>query len=102
MTAHLELPDKPYDHCGLAGSLATPGTNVSSVVIEMGKALQHRGQNGGGLAVKDFGKVMKVYKEARAFTEVFHSTDVIEEHALRGEIAVAHLRYPTEGKFIRN
>ena len=84
--------EKPYDHCGLAGSLAATGTNVSSIVIEMGKALQHRGQNGGGLAVKDFGKVMKVYKEARAFNEVFHSTDVIEQHALRGEIAVAHLR----------
>ncbi len=94
--------DRPQDHCGLAGSLAAPDTNVSNVVVEMGKALQHRGQNGGGLAVKALGKTMKVYKEARAFTEVFHSTDVIEDHSLRGEIAVAHLRYPTEGKFRRN
>ena len=102
VTDYTVLPDKPYDHCGLAGSLAGPETNVSNVVVEMGKALQHRGQNGGGLAVKPLGKTMKVYKEARAFNEVFHSTDVIEDNSLRGEIAVAHLRYPTEGKFRRN
>ncbi len=97
-----EFPDKPYDHCGLAGSYAAPGTDVSGVTIEMGKALQHRGQSGGGLAVKSRGKVMKVHKEARAFNEIFHSTEVIDEHSLRGEIATAHLRYPTAGKQRRN
>lgn len=97
-----ELPDKPYDHCGIAGSIAPKDINASNVTIEMGKSLQHRGQNGGGLAVKPLGKIMKVYKEARAFTEVFHSTEVVDENSLRGEIAVAHLRYPTEGKFRRN
>ncbi|KKS02590.1 MAG: hypothetical protein UU53_C0001G0135 [Candidatus Curtissbacteria bacterium GW2011_GWC2_41_21] len=63
----------------------------------MGKALQHRGQNGGGVAVKPQGKILKVYKKARAFNEIFSSVDVIEDHSLRGEIAIAHLRYPTEG-----
>ena len=95
-------PDRPYDHCGLAGSYAGPGTDVSGVAIEMGKALQHRGQNGAGLAVKARGKMLKVHKEARAFNEVFHTTEILEEHNLRGEIAVAHLRYPTEGKKRRN
>lgn len=106
---YLDLPksfnlddERPHDHCGIAGSLAPKDINASSVTIEMGKSLQHRGQNGGGLAVKPLGRVMKVYKEARAFTEVFHSTDVVDQHSLRGEIAVAHLRYPTEGKFRRN
>lgn len=94
--------DRPHDHCGLAGCFAPAGINASNITVEMGKALQHRGQNGGGLAVKALGKTMKVYKEARAFTEVFHSTEVIDQHTLRGEIAVAHLRYPTEGKFRRN
>ena len=97
-----DLPDKPHDHCGLAGSFAAPPNNVSNVVVEMGKALQHRGQNGGGLAVKGRGKGMKVYKQAKAFNEIFHSTEVIEENFLRGEIAIAHLRYPTEGKQRRN
>jgi len=32
----------------------------------MGKALQHRGQNGGGVAVKGKGKLLKVYKKAKA------------------------------------
>lgn len=94
--------EKPHDHCGIAGCLAPKDINASNVTIEMGKSLQHRGQNGGGLAVKPLGKVMRIYKEARAFTEVFHSTEVIDENSLRGEIAVAHLRYPTEGKFRRN
>ncbi|MBI3282525.1 class II glutamine amidotransferase [Candidatus Curtissbacteria bacterium] len=96
------LPDKPYDHCGIAGCFAPKDINASNVTVEMGKSLQHRGQNGGGLAVKPLGRVMKVYKEAKAFTEVFHSTEVIDDNSLRGEIAVAHLRYPTEGKFRRN
>ena len=102
MTDFIDLPDKPYDHCGIAGCLAPKDINASNVTIELGKSLQHRGQNGGGLAVKPLGRVMKVYKEARAFTEVFHSTEVVDNHSLRGEIAVAHLRYPTEGKFRRN
>lgn len=94
--------DRPHDHCGIAGCFAPPKISASSVAIEMGKALQHRGQNGGGVAVKALGKTMKIYKQARAFTEIFHSTEVIEEYSLRGEIAIAHLRYPTEGKNRRN
>ncbi len=88
---------KPHEYCGLAGSYASNNTNAANVVIEMGKALQHRGQNGGGVAVKGAGKLIKVHKRNLAFNEVFRSVDVIEEHSLRGEIAIAHLRYPTEG-----
>ncbi|MBI4037617.1 class II glutamine amidotransferase [Candidatus Curtissbacteria bacterium] len=91
------LPEKPHEYCGLAGSFAAPGLNVTNVVVEMGKALQHRGQNGGGVAVKPIGKMLKIYKRALAFNEIFRSVDVVDEHALRGEIAIAHLRYPTEG-----
>lgn len=85
------------EYCGLAGSFASPGTNVTNVVIEMGKALQHRGQNGGGVAVKARGKMMKVYKKNQAFNEIFRSVDLIDEQSLRAEVAIAHLRYPTEG-----
>ena len=97
MAANIELPDKPYDYCGLAGSLGPRGSNVTNIAIEMGKALQHRGQNGGGVAVKPSGRMLKVYKKARAFNEIFRSVNVVEENSLRGEIAIAHLRYPTEG-----
>ena len=89
--------EKPHDHCGLAGCFATKNINASNIVIEMGKALQHRGQNGGGVAVKAKGKLVKVYKKSRAFNEVFRSIDVVEKNSLRGQIAIAHLRYPTEG-----
>lgn len=89
--------EKPHDHCGLAGSVTKNGVNASNIVIEMGKALQHRGQNGGGVAVKAKGKLLKIFKQARAFNEIFRSLEVVEEHSLRGEIAIAHLRYPTEG-----
>lgn len=90
--------DTPHEYCGLAGSYSTGGENVTNVVIEMGKALQHRGQNGGGVAVKTEGRLLKIYKKAQAFNEIFRSVDVIEEQSLRGEIAIAHLRYPTEGR----
>ncbi len=89
--------DIPHDHCGLAGVQTNSQKDVSGVTIEMGKALQHRGQNGGGIAVKARGKLIKVYKEAKAFNEIFRSTDLLDEHSLRGEVAISHLRYPTEG-----
>ncbi|MEX2028353.1 MAG: class II glutamine amidotransferase [Candidatus Curtissbacteria bacterium] len=78
------------------------GVNSSGVVIEMGKALQHRGQNGGGVATKAHGKTLKVYKKAKAFNEIFNSTEVVESHSLRGEVSIAHLRYPTEGNLRRD
>lgn len=93
----LEFDEKPQDHCGLAGSFVTKNINATNIVIEMGKALQHRGQNGGGIAVKAKGKLIKVYKKSQAFNEIFRSIDVVEENSLRGQIAIAHLRYPTEG-----
>lgn len=96
-TQNFDFDQKPHDHCGLAGAVAKDGVNASNVVIEMGKALQHRGQNGGGVAVKGEGKLLKVYKKAKPFNEVFRSINVVEENSLRGEIAIAHLRYPTEG-----
>lgn len=93
----LDLGDKPHDHCGLAGVYTQKNQDVSGVTIEMGKALQHRGQNGGGIAVKSRGKLIKVYKQAKAFNEIFRSVDLLDEQSLRGEIAISHLRYPTEG-----
>jgi len=96
-TTSLKSDEKPHDHCGLAGSFVTKNINATNIVIEMGKALQHRGQNGGGIAVKAKGKLIKVYKKSRAFNEIFRSIDVVEKNSLRGQIAIAHLRYPTEG-----
>lgn len=98
----LARDDRPHDHCGVAGCFAPAGVSASAVAIEMGKALQHRGQNGGGLAVKPRGQILKVYKEARAFNEIFFSTEIVDEYSLRGEIAIAHLRYPTEGALRRD
>lgn len=104
MQPNLDFPDKPYDHCGLAGAVVQKGKglNATNIVVEMGKALQHRGQNGGGVAVKGRGKLLKVFKKAKPFNEVFKSVDVVEENSLRGEIAIAHLRYPTEGDSRQN
>lgn len=102
MPTNFELDDKPYDHCGLAGAVVSKGINASNIVVEMGKALQHRGQNGGGIGVKAQGKLLKIYKKTQAFNEIFRSIDVIEENSLRGEIALAHLRYPTEGSSREN
>jgi len=98
----IDNDEKPHDHCGLAGSFTDTSDDVSAVVIEMGKALQHRGQNGGGIAVKPKGKLIKVYKEAKAFNDIFKSVDLLDIQSLRGEIAISHLRYPTEGDSRQN
>ena len=45
---------------------------------------------------------MKIFKKAQALNEIFRSVDVIEDNSLRGEIAIAHLRYPTEGSSREN
>lgn len=97
-----DLSYKPHDHCGLAGAYANRKLNVTNIVVEMGKALQHRGQNGGGIAVKGRGKVLKVFKKSRAFNEIFSSTNIVEKNFLKGEVAIAHLRYPTEGAMRRD
>jgi len=97
-----ESIEKPHDYCGIAGVISPPGQVASNIVVEMGKALQHRGQNGAGLAVKARGKLLKVFKKARAFNEVFTSTEVIDDNFLKGEVAIAHLRYPTEGSHRRD
>lgn len=102
MVDYLDFYEKPHDHCGIAGAIAPPGQIASNIVVEMGKAVQHRGQNGAGLAVKARGKLLKVHKKARAFNEVFTSPEVIDDNFLRGEVAIAHLRYPTEGSFRRD
>jgi len=94
--------EKPHDYCGLTGVYSTSADDVTGVAIEMGKALQHRGQNGGGIAVKSKGKLIKVYKRSRAFNDIFKSVDLLDEQSLRGEIAIAHLRYPTEGASRQN
>ncbi len=99
---NFDSDDKPHDHCGLAGAVVQKGVNSTNIVIEMGKALQHRGQNGGGVAVKAKGKLLKIYKKAKPFNEIFNSISVVEDRALRGEIAIAHLRYPTEGSSRQN
>jgi len=100
--AESNVRGKIREYCGLAGSFASRGTNVTNIAVEMGKALQHRGQNGGGVAVKGLGKTLKVFKKAQSFGEIFRSVDVIEDNSLRGEIAIAHLRYPTEGSSREN
>ena len=102
MEAESNVRGKIREYCGLAGSFASRGTNVTNIAVEMGKALQHRGQNGGGVAVKGLGKTLKVFKKAQSFGEIFRSVDVIEDNSLRGEIAIAHLRYPTEGSSREN
>lgn len=102
MMIGLSSDEKPHDHCGLAGAYAESGINVTNIVVEMGKSLQHRGQNGGGLGVKGKGKTLRVYKKAKAFNEIFKSTEIIDENFLRGEVAIAHLRYPTEGSMRRD
>src|ERR1700749_4858252 len=87
----------PYDHpprdaCGVFG-VWSPGEDVSKLAYYGLHALQHRGQESAGIAVSD-GRRIVVHKEMGLVAQAFDEPSLT---ALRGDIAVAHCRYPTTG-----
>ena len=86
------LESKPEDECGVFG-LWAPGEDVAKLTYFGLYALQHRGQEAAGIAASDGEKIM-VYKDLGLVSQVFDETSL---SALRGHIAVGHVRYSTTG-----
>ena len=86
------LEPKPEDECGVFG-LWAPGEDVAKLTYFGLYALQHRGQEAAGIAASDGEKIM-VYKDLGLVSQVFDETSL---SALRGHIAVGHVRYSTTG-----
>lgn len=80
------------DECGVFGVYGSP--DASSLIYYGLHALQHRGQEGAGIAVSD-GETIRVKKAKGLVTEVFD--DPIRLSKLKGSCGIGHVRYSTSG-----
>lgn len=85
--------DKMEEECGVIGLYTTDQDRISYMACYGLVALQHRGQESAGIAVKNDSGV-KYYKDMGLVQEVF-SDDKLEQ--LKGKIAIGHVRYSTTG-----
>lgn len=91
-----DLDDKgeqePREECGVFGVWA-PGEEVSKLTYFGLFALQHRGQEAGGIAVGDGDRIV-VFKDMGLVSQVFDESIL---NSLRGDVAIGHTRYSTAG-----
>lgn len=90
---HMIDADHPYDECGVFAIWA-PGEDVARISFFGLFALQHRGQEGAGIAVSD-GQQLQCHKDMGLVTQVFKDESTLE--GLRGRAAIGHTRYSTTG-----
>ena len=86
-----------HEECGVFGIYGDDSMAPAYACYNGLLALQHRGQESCGIAVNDRG-VINSYKNMGLVTEVF-SGDVLEN--LKGQRAIAHVRYSTAGGSVR-
>lgn len=86
------MEDKLRDHCGVFGIYA-PGQDVAKIAYYALHSLQHRGQEGAGIAVSD-GKKLRSIRNMGLVTSVFNEDNLT---SLKGFIAIGHNRYSTTG-----
>jgi amidophosphoribosyltransferase len=92
VTAPLDLRDGPRDECGVFG-INAPGRDVARLAYFGLYALQHRGQESAGIATSDQGHILAM-RDQGLVSQVF---DEQRLRALRGDMAVGHVRYSTTG-----
>lgn len=80
------------DACGVFGIYA-PGEEVANFTYFGLYALQHRGQEGAGMAVWD-GQKLRHHKGIGLAAQVFNEQII---HDMHGDIALGHVRYSTTG-----
>ncbi|CEP67592.1 Amidophosphoribosyl transferase [Moorella glycerini] len=81
-----------HEECGIFGIYA-PGKDVARLTYYGLFALQHRGQESAGIAVAD-GHHIAVHKGMGLVAEVFNQDNL---QALKGNLAIGHVRYSTTG-----
>ncbi|GAA1167168.1 Amidophosphoribosyltransferase precursor [Corynebacterium glaucum] len=86
------VEDQPREECGVFGVWA-PEEDVSKLTYFGLFALQHRGQEGAGIAVGDQENIV-VFKDTGLVSQVFDESVL---NALHGEVAIGHTRYSTAG-----
>ncbi|HMQ55543.1 MAG TPA: class II glutamine amidotransferase, partial [Anaerolineae bacterium] len=90
--AELIFADNPSEECGVFGIYA-PGRDVARLTFFGLYALQHRGQEGAGIASSD-GKAAYIHKGTGLVTQVFNEDNL---RPLKGHLAIGHNRYSTTG-----
>ncbi len=89
---HHDLFDTLEEECGVFGVYA-PDDDVARLTCFGLQALQHRGQESAGIAVGD-GETVLAFKDLGLVTQVFDESSL---SALRGKVAIGHVRYSTSG-----
>jgi amidophosphoribosyltransferase len=84
--------DRPHEECGIFGIYA-PGREVARLTFFALYALQHRGQEGAGIATSD-GHTAYVHKDLGLVSQVFNEGNL---RPLTGHLAIGHNRYSTTG-----
>lgn len=88
----------PHEACGVLGIFA-PGRDVARLTFFGLYALQHRGQEGGGIATCD-GTAAYSHKGTGLVSQVFKEDNL---RPLQGHMSIGHTRYSTTGaSHIRN
>ncbi len=90
---------KIHEECGVFAVFSSEKTDVASTVYYGLFALQHRGQEGCGIAINDDG-VISCYKDLGLVNDVF-SHSVMDKLG-HGNMAIGHVRYGTTGNNDRN
>ncbi|MBC8406126.1 MAG: amidophosphoribosyltransferase [Planctomycetes bacterium] len=78
--------------CGFIGIAGAPGTHVAPELYEGLIALQHRGQDAAGILSYD--GMFHLRKQNGMVRDIFRTRDM---QRLKGNLAIAHVRYPTVG-----
>lgn len=84
--------DQLHEACGIFGIWA-PNQEVARLTYFGLKALQHRGQESAGIAVGDGTRVL-LRKDCGLVSQVLSESDL---SALKGSVALGHVRYATAG-----
>lgn len=84
--------DKLGEECGVIGLYTSDADHIASMACYGLIALQHRGQESAGIAVKN--DSIKYYKDMGLVQEVFSNETLAKLH---GTAAVGHVRYSTTG-----
>lgn len=80
--------------CGILGIVSTdPSTDISKLIFYALLTLQHRGQEGAGIAVTN-GTESRCLKKKGMVSHIFTESDLQQ---LKGHIGVGHTRYSTYG-----
>lgn len=89
----VEDEDKFKEECGVFGIFAREALDVSSITYYGLYALQHRGQESAGIAIAN-DEGIKCCKDMGLVADVFDQEAL---KAMKGTIAIGHVRYSTTG-----